>query len=120
LILVSDPAVTATAYVREVSPVVDPKSATVRVKIAILDPPTAMTLGKRCGRNRQREAGRADRIAMERIDGMGFAARGLDRRSLDKGGVAEAGDDRRLRSQCRTRQRRLAARRASWLMEASY
>jgi multidrug efflux pump subunit AcrA (membrane-fusion protein) len=45
LILVSDPAVTATGYVREVSPVVDPKSATVRVKIAILDPPTAMTLG---------------------------------------------------------------------------
>jgi len=40
---------------------------------------------------------------MKHIDGMGFAARGLDRRSLDKGGVAEAGDDRRLRSQGRVR-----------------
>jgi RND family efflux transporter MFP subunit len=45
LTLVSDPNVTATGYVREVSPAVDPKSSTVRVKVAIQNPPAAMTLG---------------------------------------------------------------------------
>jgi RND family efflux transporter MFP subunit len=45
LALVSDPHVTATGYVREVSPAVDPKSSTVRVKVAIPSPPAAMTLG---------------------------------------------------------------------------
>ena len=42
---VSDPGVTATGFVREVSPAVDPKSFTVRVKVAIENPPPAMTLG---------------------------------------------------------------------------
>ena len=45
LALVSDSDVTATGYVREVSPAVDPKSSTVRVKVAIQNPPAAMTLG---------------------------------------------------------------------------
>jgi RND family efflux transporter MFP subunit len=45
LALVSGPDVTAVGYVREISPAVDPKSATVRVKIAIQNPPHAMTLG---------------------------------------------------------------------------
>jgi len=45
LALVSDANVTATGYVREVSPAIDPKSATVRVKVAIQNPPAAMTLG---------------------------------------------------------------------------
>lgn len=45
LALVSDRAVTAVGKVREVSPVVDPKSLTVRVKVAIQNPPPAMTLG---------------------------------------------------------------------------
>ena len=45
LALVSDPDVTATGYVREISPAVDPKSSTVRVKVAIQNPPPAMTLG---------------------------------------------------------------------------
>jgi RND family efflux transporter MFP subunit len=45
LALVSDPSVTASGYAREISPAVDPKSATVRVKIAIQNPPVAMTLG---------------------------------------------------------------------------
>jgi RND family efflux transporter MFP subunit len=45
LVLVSNREVTATGYVREISPAVDPKSATVRVKVAIENPPTAMTLG---------------------------------------------------------------------------
>ncbi len=45
LALVSDPHVTAMGYVREVSPAVDPKSSTVRVKVAIQSPPAAMTLG---------------------------------------------------------------------------
>ncbi|CCE08405.1 putative component of multidrug efflux system (RND family) [Bradyrhizobium sp. STM 3843] len=45
LALVSDPTVTATGYVREISPAVDAKSATIRVKVTIQDPPPAMTLG---------------------------------------------------------------------------
>jgi len=45
LTLVADPSVTATGHVREVSPTVDPKTATVRVKVAIDNTPTAMTLG---------------------------------------------------------------------------
>ena len=43
--LVSDPSVTATGRVREVSPAIDPKSSTVRVKVAIHNPPAAMMLG---------------------------------------------------------------------------
>jgi RND family efflux transporter MFP subunit len=46
LALVSGPDVTATGYVREISPAVDPKSFTVRVKVAIQNPPAAMTLGR--------------------------------------------------------------------------
>jgi RND family efflux transporter MFP subunit len=45
LALVSGPSVIATGYVREISPAVDPKSSTVRVKVAIQNPPPAMTLG---------------------------------------------------------------------------
>jgi RND family efflux transporter MFP subunit len=45
LALVSDSAVTATGYVREISPAVDAKSSTVRVKVAIQNPPSAITLG---------------------------------------------------------------------------
>jgi RND family efflux transporter MFP subunit len=45
LALVSGPDVIGVGYVREISPAVDPKSSTVRVKVAIQDPPAAMTLG---------------------------------------------------------------------------
>jgi RND family efflux transporter MFP subunit len=45
LALVSGPDVTGIGYVREISPAVDPKSSTVRVKVAIQNPPPAMTLG---------------------------------------------------------------------------
>lgn len=45
LVLLSDPVVTAQGRVREVSPTIDPKTALVRVKIAIENPPPAMTLG---------------------------------------------------------------------------
>ena len=45
LALVSDSDVTALGHVREISPAVDPKSSTVRVKVAIQNPPPAMTLG---------------------------------------------------------------------------
>jgi len=45
LALVSGPDVTATGYVREISPAVDPRSSTVRVKVAVQNPPAAMTLG---------------------------------------------------------------------------
>lgn len=45
LTLLADPRVSARGYVREVSPTVDPKTATVRVKVAIDDTPAAMTLG---------------------------------------------------------------------------
>jgi membrane fusion protein, multidrug efflux system len=45
LTLISNSGVTATGEAREISPAVDPRSSTVRVKIAIHDPPPAMTLG---------------------------------------------------------------------------
>jgi RND family efflux transporter MFP subunit len=45
LALVSGPDVTGVGYVREISPAVDPKSSTIRVKVAIQNPPSAMTLG---------------------------------------------------------------------------
>jgi len=43
--LLSDPNVTALGHVREISPAVDTKTSTVRVKVAIQNPPRAMTLG---------------------------------------------------------------------------
>ncbi len=45
LTLISDPSVTALGRVREISPTIDPRSATVRVKIAIQNTPPAMMLG---------------------------------------------------------------------------
>jgi RND family efflux transporter MFP subunit len=45
LTLLSDRNVTAVGRVREVSPTIDAKSSTVRVKVAIENPPAAMTLG---------------------------------------------------------------------------
>ncbi len=45
LALLSDPSVTAKGHVREVSPTIDPQSGTIRVKIAIEDPPPEMILG---------------------------------------------------------------------------
>jgi len=45
LTLVSDPSVTAHGRIHEVSPTIDPKTATTRVKVAIDNPPTGMTLG---------------------------------------------------------------------------
>jgi RND family efflux transporter MFP subunit len=45
LALVSDPNVTATGTIREISPSTDTKSGTVRVKVAIDDPPPGFTLG---------------------------------------------------------------------------
>ena len=45
LALVSDSHVTASGYLREISPAVDPKSSAVRVKVAIQNPPPAMSLG---------------------------------------------------------------------------
>ncbi|MDB5485495.1 MAG: Secretion protein HlyD [Tardiphaga sp.] len=43
--LVSNPEVKATGHVREISPTIDPKTSTVRVKLTIDNPPAAMTLG---------------------------------------------------------------------------
>lgn len=45
LALVSDPSVTAIGRVREVSPVIDSKTSTVSVKVAIRNPPAEMVLG---------------------------------------------------------------------------
>jgi RND family efflux transporter MFP subunit len=45
LSLVSNPDVKAIGRVREVSPAINPKSATIRVKVTIQNPPEAMTLG---------------------------------------------------------------------------
>jgi RND family efflux transporter MFP subunit len=43
--LLSDPSVTAPGKVREVAPVIDPTSGTIRVKVAIPDTPARMPLG---------------------------------------------------------------------------
>jgi len=45
LALVSDTGVTAIGHIREVAPVIDAKSSTIRVRVAIQDPPAAMALG---------------------------------------------------------------------------
>ncbi|WP_439370285.1 efflux RND transporter periplasmic adaptor subunit [Bradyrhizobium sp. DASA03120] len=45
LALVSDPGVAATGEVREISPAIDAKSSTIRVKVSIENPPAALTLG---------------------------------------------------------------------------
>ncbi|WP_061024046.1 efflux RND transporter periplasmic adaptor subunit [Bradyrhizobium sp. CCH5-F6] len=45
LALVSKPDITALGKVREISPTLDPKTGTVKVKIDILNPPPEMTLG---------------------------------------------------------------------------
>jgi len=45
LALVSDAGVTAIGHIREVAPVIDAKSSTIRVRVAIQDPPAAMALG---------------------------------------------------------------------------
>jgi RND family efflux transporter MFP subunit len=43
--LVANPGIVAFGQVREVSPAIDPKTLTVRVKVAVENPPAAMTLG---------------------------------------------------------------------------
>lgn len=45
LALLSDPSVKAKGRIREVSPVVDARTGTVRVKVEIIDPPPQMALG---------------------------------------------------------------------------
>jgi RND family efflux transporter MFP subunit len=45
IILQSDPSVRTSAIVREVSPTVDPKSGTVKVKLGLISTPPEMTLG---------------------------------------------------------------------------
>ena len=92
LALVSDADVTAVGYVREISPAVDPKSSTVRVKVAIQNPPAAMTLGSAIAGTAGTKPASADHVAVDRPDGNGVKARGLDRRPQDKDSVAEAGD----------------------------
>jgi RND family efflux transporter MFP subunit len=57
--LVSDPRITAQGRVREISPTVDPKTATVRVKVAIDNTPEAMTLGSAVtGEGREKPIGK--------------------------------------------------------------
>ena len=98
LALVSGPDVTAVGYVREISPAVDPKSSTVRVKVAIQNPPPAMTLGSAIAGTAGTKPATEITVAVDRADGNGVKARGLDRRPPDKDSVAEVGDCRRLRS----------------------
>lgn len=57
--LVSNPKVTTRGRVREVSPTIDPRSATVRVKVSIVDPPPEMTLGSPVAGTASRVAGDA-------------------------------------------------------------
>ena len=106
LALVADPRVTATGYVREVSPAIDPKSSTVRVKVAIRNPPAAMTLGSAVAGTAQSKARRADHSAVDSPDELRVKARGLDRRPGYQDCVAQGGRYRQLRSRCGGDQRR--------------
>ncbi|MBA8880141.1 efflux RND transporter periplasmic adaptor subunit [Phyllobacterium myrsinacearum] len=45
IVLLDDPSITAVGTIREVSPTVDDASGTVRVKVAVQNPPPEMTLG---------------------------------------------------------------------------
>lgn len=47
--LTTDPGVTATGHVREVSPQADPVTRTFRVRVGLIDPPAAMRLGSTVG-----------------------------------------------------------------------
>ena len=98
LALVADPSVTATGSVREVSPAIDPKSSTVRVKVANPKPAGGDDPWQRCGRHSQSEAHRADHGAVDSPDELGIKARGLDRRPGNQDCVAQDGGYRQLRS----------------------
>ena len=98
LALVSNSAVTATGYVREISPAVDPKSSTVRVKVAIQDPPSAMTLGSAIAGTAGTKPASEITLPWTALTAHGVQARGMDRRPQHENSVAEAGDGRRLRS----------------------
>ena len=76
---------------------------------------------QRRGGNGQSEARQRDHVAVDRTDGDGIKARGLDRRPRDQDCVAEAGDDRRLRSRSgadQGRARAWRARRCRWRQAA--
>ena len=68
LSLAADPMVTATGTVREVAPIVDPASGTVRVKIGIENTPPAMTLGSAIVGSAVRGAAPAHRAALGGAD----------------------------------------------------
>ena len=98
--------VTATGYVREVSPAIDAKSATVRVKVAIQNPSAALTLGSAVAGTAHTQARRPNIGPMDRLDGAWAGARCLDRRPANQDGIPEAGDHSWLRSRRRDRQTR--------------
>ena len=91
LTLLSDRRVTAVGRVREVSPAVNSKSSTVRVKVAIEKSAGGDDARQRRRRHRPMEAGQRDRPAMERLDGDRFGARGLGCRAGDQNRFVEAG-----------------------------
>ena len=111
LTLLSDPSVKATGYVREVSPAINAKSATIRVKVTIQNPPAAMTLGSSVAGTAKWNPVARDRIAMDRVDGCRIEACGLGRRPFDHDGVTEAGHDQPIRSGISDRRGRARARR---------
>ena len=92
LALVSDAGVTANGYVREVSPAIDAKSSTIRVKVAIQDPPAAMTLGSAVAGTVKAKAQQQIALPWSALMAAGIEARGLDRRSGDQDGCSQAGD----------------------------
>ena len=94
LTLVSDRAVTASGVVREVSPAVDPKSSTVRVKVAIQNPPAAMTLGSAVAGTRTSQSAAQITVPWTALTAVGRKARGLDRGPGDQEGGAQGGDGR--------------------------
>ena len=98
LTLVSDAGVTANGYVREVSPAIDAKSSTIRVKVAIQDPPAAMTLGSAVAGTVKAKARQQIALPWTALAAAGSKPAVWTVDPADQDGCSQAGDDRRLRS----------------------
>ena len=83
LALVSDPSIAAIGHVREVSPAVDQRSLTIRVKVAIENSASGNDPRKRRSRDSKTEARCPDHVAVDGIDGNGVETRRVGRRPGD-------------------------------------
>ena len=95
--LVSDSLVTAAGHVREISPALDPKSSTVRVKVTILNPPVAMTLGSAVAGTRTSKSAAQIALPWTALTASGEKPAVWTIDPTHQDGVAQGGDDWSLR-----------------------